>query len=127
MDTKSYKKLILCNIIKKEWIDKGHNFILQEDRDSSYTSKDSRLYKEELRIEYYFTLGGSPDLTAIKTIVYMFKIELRKQIRTTKLECINAALFAWEQITQEKINSVIMRLPVRYRKCLDVEGQMTCF
>lgn len=66
-------------------------------------------------------------MTAIETIALIFKAEYRKSLRITKQQCIEAAEEAWKNITQEKINNVIRKVPTRYQKCVELDGQMTAF
>lgn len=126
MNSEVYMERVLSQVVKG-WIDKGHDFILQEDRDSAHTSKETEAYKKKISLEYYYTPGRSPDMTAIETIALIFKAEYRKQLRTTKQQCIDAAEHAWKQISQEKINNVIRNMTTRYQKCVELDGQMTAF
>lgn len=126
MNSKTYIDQILSKCVK-EWISRGDDFILQEDRDSAYTSKETETYKKQLGLEYYYTPGASPDLIAIETIALMFKTKYRAQQRHTKEEYIDAAKYAYSLITQEKINHVIKKMHTRYQKCIELDRQMTAF
>jgi hypothetical protein len=69
MSQKYYKDIILGGIMK-EWIDRGGEFVLEEDRDSGHglRSRDMTKFKKELGLRYYFNAPSSPDLSPIEAI-----------------------------------------------------------
>ncbi|KAL6818204.1 hypothetical protein GGI42DRAFT_338023 [Trichoderma sp. SZMC 28013] len=60
-----YRNHILSKVVKP-WLDKGIDFILEEDRDSSHRSNIITEYKKQAEIHYYYNAAGSPDLSPIK-------------------------------------------------------------
>lgn len=121
-----YCKEILGKVVSEQ-ISRSDKFVLQADRDSAYTAKRSIAFKESLGLEYYFTPGVSSDLSGSEVIISLFKTELRKTLRTTKEEVIKAARKAQKCILQDRINNIVLNMPMRYKKCVDLERQAILF
>lgn len=95
---------------------------MQEDRDSAYIAKYSITLKESLGLETYFIPSLSPNLSGSKVITYLFKTELRKILRTIKEEVIKVARNAQKRIPQDRINNIVLNIPTRYKKYIELEG-----
>ena len=70
MTQKAYIKQIIEPIVKP-WIDRGDNFVLEEDRDSGHGPPRGmgnivKDWKAKHNLEYYFNCPGSPDLDPIE-------------------------------------------------------------
>lgn len=87
-----YKKLL--KELVYPWIQRGEDFVLEEDKDRLYHSKVVLNYKKEIGLDYYINCKGSPDLSVIETCAGVSKARFRKTPRLTK-----------EDIRQEAIES----------------------
>lgn len=119
-----YKKVILGQIVR-EWINKDHQFILEEDGDSGHgpRSADIKKFKKEMGLEYYFNCPGSPDLAPIENAWKGPKQRSRSVPHWDYEILCQLVQEGWDNLTQEGINRQILDMPRRIRQVLETEGQ----
>lgn len=128
MSSEVYLKDILS--VVKGWIDRGDDFVLEEDRDGSHGvgkgKKNSlRDFKESIGLEYFFNCSGSPDLTPIENAWSIPRQYVEKFLRFDEEDLETLAREGWRAIKQSTINQWISSMPARLQECIDAEGQMT--
>ena len=127
MSLQVYRDQIL-NPIVKPWIDRGDDFVLEEDGDSGHgTSKSNivRTWKKENRLESYFNCSNSPDLSPIENCWQPPKQYLKRFPHWDEFETRELAIEGWQSISQSFINERVRSMPQRLRDCIDLDGQVT--
>jgi hypothetical protein len=66
MTTKVYLEQIVSVI--QQWINCEDSFVLEEDRDSVYTSKQVEKKKKAIGLDYYLNAPKSPDINSVENI-----------------------------------------------------------
>ena len=118
MTKEIYLKEILEGTVKK-WIEKGEDFILEEDRDSGHgvskkRRKDGQFtcpvtrWKEQHKVNSYFNAPSSPDLSPIENAWGLEKRELRQQDRLEYDKIKDEILLIWFGIPEILVENVIL-------------------
>lgn len=89
---------LLTDIVVKQ-IKAGDDFILEEDRDGSYSTANTRRFKDDNSINYYLNAPSSPDLSAIETVIGISKFTFRKESRFTNDDVRKAAIESQNSIS----------------------------
>jgi len=114
----------------KEWIDRGDDFILEEDQDSAHgVGQNSfiRRYKEQIGLEYFFNASGSPDLSPIENIWRCEKHKINDFDHFDDDSLIRGIKRAWHAISQETINRYIDSMTSRLASLASRNGDVTEF
>lgn len=119
----------------KSWLDRGDDFVLEEDRDSGHgigskskNVKDNIVqnWKKKNGLESYFNMSGSPDLAMIENCWQPMKAHMRKFTHWDEFETYELACEGWyEKVTQEFINKRVLAMPARLQAVIDAKGKMT--
>jgi hypothetical protein len=114
----------------KKWIDRGDQFILEEDRDSAHGVHQNsvvRKYKEEIGLEYFFNASGSPDLSPIENIWRAQKQKIKSFDHFDDDTLVAAINRAWSEIPQSIIDKYIDSMLKRMDSLHDRNGDVTEF
>ena len=130
MTQKDYIKQILEPIVQP-WIDRGDDFVLEEDRDSGHGPPRSKGnivkdQKEQHRLEHYFNCPGSPDLAPIEDAWQPTKQHVRHYTHWETEDTKKLALEGWEKISMSWINRYILSMPSRLKQLRDSEDGQLC-
>lgn len=112
------------------WVERGDDFVLEEDRDSSHgISKGKNIvkdFKKEHHIESYFNTAKAPDLSIIENCWQPVKGYIRKFQHWEVDETQQLAKEAWyDCLKQETINNWVDEMPKRLKAVILAEGRMT--
>ncbi|KAF1942480.1 hypothetical protein EJ02DRAFT_443979 [Clathrospora elynae] len=130
MSLEVYRDQILEPIVKP-WLERGDNFVLEEDNDSGHGGGDSKggnivkTWKKKNKLEHYFNCSGSPDLAPIENCWRPPKQFLQRFPHWDEFETRELAVEGWGTVTQHFINKQVDSMPRRLQDCIDLEGQMT--
>ena len=129
MSQKVYIESILEPHVK-EWIDRGDQFELEEDRDSghgpAHNGNKVRKYKEKIGLRYYFNGPKSPDLSVAESYFQPLKQFLSNSGHWDEKTLKDRAEEGWNHhVPQHFINEQVLSMPKRLHACLDGEGRMT--
>lgn len=122
-----YVEKILKGVVK-QWIERGDDFILEEDRDTGHGTGDeslARRYKQEIGLEYFFNAAGSPDLAPIENIWRSTKQQIASVDHWDDDTLKQAIKDAWAAIKQPTIDKYIDSMQQRMKDLDDAGGQMT--
>jgi hypothetical protein len=106
MSHKVYLKSILKPIVKP-WLDRGDDFVLEEDGDSGHgTSKNNivRSWKEENNLKCYFNCASSPDLSPIENCWLPPKNFIRKLPHWDEATTKGLIFEGWDTVSRDFIN-----------------------
>jgi hypothetical protein len=111
------------------WVQRGDDFVLEEDRDTSHGIGETnkvKTFKAENNIECYFNMSGSPDLSPSENSWQPTKAYVRKFQHWEVDETQQLAKEGWyEQLSQDYLNRCILSMPERLQAVIDAEGRMT--
>ena len=111
------------------WIKAKHNFILEEDGDSSHGPKNNnnkvRQWKKAHGLEGYFNTPQSPDLAPIENGWQPTKAHVKSHAHWDKETLGNLILEGWDGISQDWINRRIDSMPARLKEVIDREGKLS--
>jgi hypothetical protein len=127
MSLRVYRDAILEPIVKP-WLDRGDDFVLEEDNDSGHgTGKSNivRTWKRKNRLNSYFNCPSSPDLSPIENCWQPPKQFLKKFPHWDEFETRELVTEGWGNISQKFINERVNSMPQRLQDCIDMEGEMT--
>lgn len=125
-----YIKAILKGYIKKELLDKGVQFILEEDGDSGHgpgQKNPARTWKEEHGLRHFFNCPQSPDLSPIENAWLVVNEEIKKRPHWSEDELQELAEEGWRNLSQETINGWIESMPTRLKHVIKLNGKRTAF
>jgi hypothetical protein len=117
--------------VVKKWLEKGDDFILEEDNDSGHGGGVSKggnivkIWKKENKLEHYFNCACSPDLAPIENCWRLPKQFMARFPHWGEFETRELALEGWEKVSQHFINEQVDILPRRLQDCINLDGQMT--
>jgi hypothetical protein len=114
--------------IVKPWLERGDNFILEEDRDSGHglgRNNIVRTWKEIHRLKHYFNYSNSPNLSLIENCWLPPKSNVRKVPHWDDTTTRELIVESWGRVSQEFINKKVNSMPNRYRAVLEGDGKMT--
>ena len=132
MTAKYYTDEILNGIVKP-WLERGDNFVLEEDHDSSHgIAKGGKGLPQEWkrlnRLNHYFNCTGSLDLAPIENAWQPIKQNVKKYPYLTQEEIKEIASETWyDQIRQKDINKWCLSMPERLQQVIDLEGKITSY
>lgn len=110
------------------WIERGDDFVLEEDGDSSHGPGLSRnivqVWKEKVGLECFFNCAGSPDLAPIENGWQSTKQYARKHSHWDEKTLQELIKEGWEKITQRWINKRVNSMPKRLREVDQRDGQL---
>jgi hypothetical protein len=136
-----YLKEILEGTVQK-WIERGEDFILEEDRDSGHglskkRRKDGQFtcpvarWKEQHKVNYYFNAPSSPDLSPIENMWGLEKRELRQQDRLEYEKVKDEILLIWFGIPERLVENLILGqkdgMQARIQEVFKHDGRMGRF
>ncbi|KAF1960716.1 hypothetical protein CC80DRAFT_523056 [Byssothecium circinans] len=127
-DEKALEKDSILKPIVKPWIDRGDDFVLEEDNDSGHSTGQRnivRTWKEKNGLNYYFNCPSSPDLSPIENCWQPPKQFLKRYPYWDEFETQELVLEGWENISQAFINERVNSMPQRLRDCIEMEGEIT--
>jgi hypothetical protein len=115
----------------KPWLQRGDDFVLKENNDSSHGGGASKrgnigqTWKKNNNLEHYFNCAHPPDLAPIENCwrppkQFMARFPHWDEFKTRKL-----AIEGWQKVSQRFINKQVDSMPCRLHDCIDLEGQMT--
>ncbi len=92
----------------------GRCFIVQMDDDPKHTAKAAQ---EKVKIKWNILQwpSQSPDLNPIEHAFQLMKTKLKVERPTNKQQLKSAALKAWQSITKEKTQSLVMSISSRLK------------
>ena len=112
-----YHDVILEGGPVKKWIERGDDFVLEEDGASGHgggpkARKDSLVakWKDKKRVEHYFNCHDSPDLAPIENTFQGPKGHMRKHPHWDEQSLIDILQEGWDNISQEYINELVESL-----------------
>jgi hypothetical protein len=126
MSQRVYIDQILKFVIKS-WLDQKHDFVLEEDDDSSHDSNKSnivRAWKEKHNLKHYFNCAGSSNLSFIKNCWVISKQHLRKFSHWDDVTIKELIDERWERVSQTFINEKVDEMPDRLRTVIADNDQM---
>lgn len=130
MNATYYRNVILDQYVKP-WIDRGDDFTLEEDQDSSHGVPRAgkgivQQWKRDHGLKHYFNCSASPDLAPIENCWQPLKQDLRK-IPHWDLETIKDVTEAtwYDGLLQRTINKWMDSMPERLQDVIDRRGGMT--
>jgi hypothetical protein len=129
MTQKAYIQQILEPIVKP-WIDRGDDFVLEEDGDSGHGPSRSsgnivKSWKKKHGLDHYFNCPGSPDLAPIEDAWQPTKQYVRHYGHWEPDETRTLAQEGWDGITETWINRRIESMPSRLRHVAESDdGQL---
>jgi hypothetical protein len=141
MTKKIYLEQILKGTVQK-WIEKGEDFILEEDRDSGHgTSKKRRKdgqyacevarWKEQNKVHCYFNAPSSPDLSPIENSWHLEKRELRQQDQLEQDKFQAEIMLIWLSIPERLVENLIIGqkdgMQARIQEVFNHDGRMGKF
>ncbi len=111
-------------------LEKGVDFVLEEDGDSGHGSADNnnivRRWKEENGLKSYFNAPKSPDLSIIENCWQPIKQHIDSVPHWDEGVVLNAITEAWRtKVTQDFINQRVKTFPNRLHDVLDHGGKLT--
>ena len=113
----------------KPWIQRGDDFVLEEDRDTSHGIGKKNIvktWKEQNHLECYFNMTGSPDLSPSENSWQPTKAYVRRFQHWEVDETQQLAKEGWyEHLSQDYLNRCILSMPERLQAVIDAEGKMT--
>lgn len=130
MSLQVYRDQILEPIVKP-WLERGEDFVLEEDNDSGHGGDDSKrmnivkAWKKRNNLQHYFNCPGSPDLAPIENCWRPPKQFLQRFSHWDEFETRDLAIEGWEKVSRRFINEQVDSMPQRLRDCIAVDGQMT--
>lgn len=95
---------------------------LQQDNARCHTSRYTRTWLEDNRIETIPWPAVSPDLSPIENIWGLMKIEVERKAPRTRHELVAAVLEAWQLVTETYASNLLLGIPDRLHKCLRLHG-----
>jgi hypothetical protein len=114
----------------KSWIDRGDDFILEEDKDSAHgTGQNSevRRCKEQIGLQYFFNASGSPDLSPIENIWRAQKQKIKAVDHFDDDTLVAAIIRCWDEIAQSTVNKYVDSMCRRMESLNRNGGEMTEF
>ena len=129
-----YLNEILEPVIGK-WLAEGHNFVLEEDRDSGHGCGERSRYKNQVQLwkeshglEHYFNASSAPDLSPIENCWQVPK-SMVKRFASMEPDWIEELVSeAWyESLKQETIDKWVLSMPERLQRVIDHDGQISGF
>ncbi|KAF2026267.1 hypothetical protein EK21DRAFT_115950 [Setomelanomma holmii] len=114
--------------VVKPWLERGDDFVLEEDGDSGYglgKSNVVRKWKQDNKLEHHFNCHSSPDFAPIENCWQPPKQYVKKFPHWDENNTRELALEGWEKVTQKLINERVETMPQRLKDCIGMEGQMT--
>lgn len=120
----------ILEAIVKPWLERGDDFVLEEDNDSGYgTSKSNivRTWKRKNGLESYFNCPQSPDLSPIENCWQPPKQFLQKYPHWDAFETRELATEGWQNVSQGFINERVNSMPQRLKDCIELDGQLTAY
>ncbi|KAF2175431.1 hypothetical protein K469DRAFT_610770, partial [Zopfia rhizophila CBS 207.26] len=127
MTQKDYIKQILEPVVLP-WINKGQQFILEEDGDSGYGPSKSNIvqaWKQKHNLQHYFNCHSSPDLSPIENRWQPPKQYVKKFPHWDEQDTRELAIEGWDKVTQKFINTRVLSMPQRLKDVIAKEGQLT--
>lgn len=114
--------LSYSELLKKELIPKlKEDHIFMQDGASSHTSKLAKLALKDVRVVNW--PAKSPDLNPIERLWNVLKGRIDVDLYATPDELHNAVIAAWDSITQEEINALVLTFHSSVRKMIAAEGK----
>lgn len=127
MTQRVYIDTILEPIVKT-WIQRGHDFYLEEDNDSGHGPSPTnivRTWKKENNLKFFFNCPESPDLAPIENCWIAPKQELKKVPHWEDSTVRELIYEGWAKLHQPTINEWIHGMPQRLKDVIAADGQMT--
>jgi hypothetical protein len=128
MSQKVYRDVILEGLVQS-WLTRGDQFILEEDGDSGHgPGKKNNIVKQWKTahgLKHFFNTPGSPDLSPFKPCWRIVKAHVAKFDTWTTDQLRNAILEGWEEVTQDRINRLVDKMPQVMKDVIDGKGKMT--
>jgi hypothetical protein len=127
MSLQAYRDQILEPIVKP-WLERGDDFILEEDNDSGHgTGKQNIVvsWKKKHGLKHYFNCSHSPDLSPVENCWQPPKQFLKRFPHWDEFETRDLAIEGWEQVSQRFINERVDSMPQRLQDCYDMDGRLT--
>ena len=107
MTQKIYLEQILPEV--QSWIDRGDDFILEEDRDSAHTGKLVQKKKKEMGLRFYLNAPSSPDMSPVENIWRVEKQGIKETDRTKMDDAYKRSILDnWASISLDTINNYIL-------------------
>ena len=119
----------ILEVAVKPWIERGDDFVLEEDGDSSHGPADNnnivRQWKKKHGLEFYFNCAQSPDLAPIENSWQPTKAHTRRHAHWDDATLQELILEGWDGVSQEWINRRIDSMPTRLQEVIDREGKLS--
>ena len=123
MNQKTYIKLLEAEC--SNW---SQDIILEEDNDSGHGPSEKnpvRKWKEQHHLQHYFNCAHSPDLAPIENAWQAPKAYLRKSAHWNDDTIRQLAEEGWAALSRRTINTWILEMPIRLKRCIEGNGQIT--
>ena len=103
----------------------GRQFILQQDNDPKHTAKATKEFFKAKKWSILEWPSQSPDLNPIEHAFYMLKRKLKGTSPQNKHKLKMAAIQAWQSITREDTQQLVMSMNRRLQAVIACKGYAT--
>lgn len=125
---KTYRDQILDPIVKP-WLDRGDDFILQEDGTIGHGKQNNnnivRQWKEKHGLKWDVDTVGSPDLSPMDNAWRAPKAYMKEHAILDEHTLRESAEDGWEAVTEDSINEWVHSMPQRMEDVVACNGQLT--
>ena len=115
--------------VVKQWLDRGDDFVLEEDGDSGHgtgkTRNKVKSWKAEHDLKHYFNCPQSSDLSIIENAWQPAKQHVRKFPHWDDNSLKELIIEGWGPVSQDFINERVDQMPARLQAVIDGKGAMT--
>ena len=115
--------------VVKPWLERGDDFVLEEDGDSGHGTGKRRNAVKKWRLdhdlEHYFNCSSSPDLAPIENCWQPAKQHVRKFPHWDDASLEQLIREGWARVSQEFINESGLSMPKGLKEVKDAKGAMT--